>query len=140
MTEAGERIVPRVPVMKKHTGAELQDIAKRASKAIPGAARSVNLTCRQTHAPVHRNAAVLQHSIASAMWRRMVTCLSAPKPCPCCGQLPDAESEFIHVEIMPICSISATAPSYSRNLIRLQSRMMEVYMVKVQQGVYRVKR
>ena len=67
MTEAGERVVPKVPVMKKHSGAELQDIAKRASKAIPGAARLVNQqvqTHTHTHIQVHCSAAVLQGTTA----------------------------------------------------------------------------
>ena len=44
MTEGGDRVVHKVPAMKKHSEEELQSIAKRASKAIPGAARLVTMT------------------------------------------------------------------------------------------------
>ena len=39
MTESGDRVYPKAPIMKKHSQQELQRIAERASKAIPGAAR-----------------------------------------------------------------------------------------------------
>ena len=42
MTESGDRVYPKAPIMKKHSQQELQRIAERASKAIPGAARHVS--------------------------------------------------------------------------------------------------
>ena len=41
MTEGGDRVYAKTPTMKKHSEQELQQIAHRASKSIPGAARCV---------------------------------------------------------------------------------------------------
>lgn len=41
MTEGGDRVYAKTPTMKKHSEQELQQIAQRASKSIPGAARFV---------------------------------------------------------------------------------------------------